>query len=122
NSDEFGLIIYDGKTYWVGEGRWDFFISHVSSDKASIATPLAEGLRSRGQRVWYDDLQIAANDDLGALIKFGIESSLFGVLIISRNFFGRRWTEAELDALQHRRIFLVLHDITLEELSQLLPG
>ena len=41
---------------------------------------------------------------------------------IGRNFFGRRWTEAETEALQQRRIFLVLHDITPEELQQIRPA
>jgi|GEM_PF-3393746 len=120
--DEFGIIVYKGKTYWINEGRWDFFISHASSVKETVVRPLINALRERGQRIWFDDFQIKAGDDLGKFIAQGVKGSLFGVVVISEDFFGRHWTEAELDSLLQKRIFLVLHGIKAEELKHLRPG
>jgi len=121
NAQDIGTIVHDGRTYWVGEGRWDFFISHATCDKESIALPLARALEEREQRVWYDEFQIKPNDNLADFIKFGIDGSLFGVIIVSPDFFGRRWTEAELNALENKRVFLVLHGVAAESLQALRP-
>jgi len=119
--DEFGVIVHKGRAYWISEGRWDFFISHASTDKEQIARPLAKALRARGQRVWFDDFEVRPGDSLAQVIDFGTSASVFGVIIVSHNFFGRKWTEAELDALTRKRIFLVLHELTPEDLQQLRP-
>jgi hypothetical protein len=97
--DDFGMIICNGQTYWVSEGRWDFFVSYATADKEAVALPLVAALRQRGHRVWYDDLEVRPADDPPTVIKRGIDSSLFAVAVISKSFFGRRWTEAEIDAL-----------------------
>jgi hypothetical protein len=44
--------------------EWDVFISHATEDKAAIAQPLAEALRARGLRVWYDDFSLRLGDGL----------------------------------------------------------
>lgn len=120
--DEFGTIVHKGKSYLINEGRWDFFISHASSIKETVARPLANALRERDQRVWFDEFQIKVGDDLGDIIKQGVKGSLFGIIVISDDFFGRRWTETELDTLTQKRIFLVLHGVQAEELKRLRPG
>ena len=119
--DEFGIIIHKGRAYWIGEGRWDFFISHSSTDKELIARPLAVALRERGQRVWFDDFEVKPGDSLAQVIDFGTRASLFGIIVVSRDFFGRKWTEAELDALTGKRIFLVLHELAPADLQELRP-
>ena len=120
--EDFGIIICNGQTYWVSEGRWDFFVSHATADKETVALPLVSALRRRGQRVWYDDLEIKPADDLQTVIKRGIDSSLFGIAVVSRRFFGRRWTEAEIESLMRRRVFLVLCDVTAEDLAEIRPA
>jgi TIR domain-containing protein/pentapeptide repeat protein len=119
--ESFGRILYRNQVYWISEGRWDFFISHASKDKDGVARPLAEALRDLGQRVWYDEFTIRLGDDLSRVINYGTQSSLFGILVVSKAFFGRRWTEAEAEALQNRRIFVVLHGVNVEELAALRP-
>lgn len=121
HGDDFGSILYRNQVYWISEGRWDFFISHASTDKDDVARPLPEALRGHGQRVWYDEFTINLGDDLNRVIDYGTQSSLFGVIVISKAFFGRRWTEAELEALQHKRVFLVLHGVEPEYLGALRP-
>ena len=117
----FGRILYRNQVYWISEGRWDFFISHASTDKDDVARPLADALRDLGQRVWYDEFTIRLGDDLSRVIEYGTQSSLFGVFVISKAFFGRRWTEAEVGALQDKRIFVVLHGVDVEELAAFRP-
>ena len=34
---------------------WDLFISHASEDKGDVARPLADLLKVRGYKVWYDE-------------------------------------------------------------------
>jgi len=121
SEDDFGIIIYNGQTYWVSEGRFDFFISHSTDDKASVVLPLVTALQQRGQRVWYDDLEIKPGDDLAQRINLGIDSSLFGVVVISKTFFGRRWTETEIQSLMAKRVFLVLSGVKAESLATLRP-
>lgn len=121
HGDDFGSILYRNQVYWISEGRWDFFISHASPDKEAVARPLADALDKLGQRVWYDEFTIKLGDDLNRVIDYGTRSSLFGILVISPDFFGRRWTEAELDALQHKRLFLVRHGVEAEALGELRP-
>jgi hypothetical protein len=119
--DGLGSIVHAGKAYWISEGRWDFFISHASVDKKVVAQPLAAALSARAMRVWYDEVEVKIGDDLAKVIGFGTRASLFGVVILSRDFFGRRWTEAELAALWSKRVFVVLHGVAAQELRTLRP-
>lgn len=114
---EFGSIIHEGRAYWIAEGRWDFFISHASEDKEAVARPLAAALAARAQRVWYDELSIKEK-----VIARGTEASVFGIVVASPRFFGRRWTEAEIEALEHKRMFLVLHEMNAEDLGKVRPA
>jgi len=120
---DFGLIIHNGQAYWMGERRWDFFISHATEDKQAIAEPLARALTSRGQRVWLDINQVGLGDSLEERISFGINGTLFGVVILSESFFHRYWTMHELDELvaRRKRIFIVLHNVDRNELSDAYP-
>lgn len=110
---DLGLIIHDGRAYWMGEHRWDFFISHVTEDKQAVASPLARALEDRSQRVWLDVRQIGLGDSLQERISFGISGSLFGVVVLSGGFFHRYWTKQELHELLERRkrVFVVLHAV-----------
>jgi hypothetical protein len=123
---DFGVVIRKEKekkpeTYWVSEGRYDFFVSHSTDDKASVVLPLVTALSERGQNVWYDDQEIKPGDDLAQRINIGINSSLFGIVVISKTFFGRRWTEVEIQSLMTKRVFLVLSGLNAESLASLRP-
>lgn len=116
---DFGLVIYDGQAYWMGERRWDFFISHATEDKRAVAEPLSQALASRGQRVWLDVNQIGLGDSLEERISFGINGCLFGVVVLSKNFFDRYWTMRELEEIitKRKRIFVLLHNLNRHELE-----
>ena len=84
------------------EEEWDVFISHASEDKDAIATPLAEALRAKGLRVWYDDFALKMGDSLRQSIDRGLARSRFGVVILSGYFFQKHWPQQELNGLATR--------------------
>ena len=83
---------------------WDVFISHASEDKHEIAGPLAEALRSRGLKVWYDEFTLTLGDGLSESIDHGLAKSRFGVVILSPSFFDKKWTKKELNGLTAKEI------------------
>ena len=98
--------------------RRDVFISHASEDKEAIARPLAEQLRARDCSVWFDDYELVLGDSLRTKIGDGLRHSRVGVVILSRNFFAKRWPRWELDGLTARQlageqnvILPVLHEV-----------
>lgn len=104
------------------EARHDVFISHASEDKDDIARPLAELLRDRGLDVWFDELALTVGDSLRRRIDIGLRDSLFGVVILSPEFFRKGWTQAELDGLVarerahgHKVILPVWHRVTKDD-------
>lgn len=87
------------------EEDWDVFISHASEDKDAIAAPLAEALRAKGLRVWYDDFSLKLGDSLRQSIDRGLARSRFGVVILSGHFFQKHWTQQELNGLVTREVY-----------------
>lgn len=88
----------------LGGQTWDVFISHASEDKASVARPLRDALAALGVTVWLDDAQMRIGHSLRRKIDDGIRSSRFGVVILSEPFFGKGWTNHELDGLVTRTV------------------
>lgn len=86
------------------EEEWDVFISHATEDKEAIAHPLAEALRARGLRVWYDDFSLRLGDGLRQSIDRGLARSRFGVVILSGYFFEKHWPGQELTGLATREV------------------
>jgi len=78
------------------------FISHASEDKEKVARPLAEALKDRGVRVWYDEFVLEIGSSLRESIDEGLALSEFGIVILSPDFFKKRWTKRELNALVTR--------------------
>ena len=81
------------------QADWDVFICHASEDKAVFVRPLAERLRQEGIRVWYDELTLTVGDSLRRKIDEGLARSRYGVVVLSRAFFGKKWPQDELDGL-----------------------
>ncbi|MCY4071682.1 MAG: toll/interleukin-1 receptor domain-containing protein [Chloroflexi bacterium] len=100
------------------EYQYDVFLSHASEDKDDVARPLAVLLQERGLRVWYDEFELKIGDNLVAKLNAGISGSRFGILVLSKDFFGKDWTKYELDALENlavtedRILFPIWHNIT----------
>ena len=79
------------------------FISHASEDKETVACPLAEGLRSHGYDVWYDDDSLKLGDSFSQDIDKGLANCDFGVVIISKYFMAKKWPLKEFAGLVLRK-------------------
>lgn len=106
--------------------EWDYFISHASEDKVAIAQPLASYLSKAGFRVWYDEFSLKLGDSLLQSIDAGLAQSDFGIVVLSRNFFAKKWPKRELSGLfslenEKKKVLPIWHDITAQELSILSP-
>ena len=79
--------------------KHDVFISHASEDKRDVAEPLAQLLTERGLSVWLDKYELKLGDELLTEIDRGLSESRYGVVILSLNFFRKRWPRQELNGL-----------------------
>ena len=111
------------------EGKqYDVFISHASEDKEEVVRPLAIALQARGVRVWYDEFEMKIGDSLRRKIDQGLANSRFGIVVISRSFIKKGWTNYELDgimtkAISGQQVLLpIWHDITKQEVIDYSPS
>lgn len=110
------------------EKKYDVFISHASEDKNDVARPLAEALQNNGLSVWYDEFELKIGDSLRRKIDKGIANSNFGVIVISRDFISKGWTNYELDGLITRavngeqKMLPIWHNVTKQEVINYSPS
>ncbi|WP_374325412.1 toll/interleukin-1 receptor domain-containing protein [Azonexus sp.] len=106
---------------------YDVFISHASEDKAEVARPLSEFLRSLGVDVWYDEFTLDMGDSLSRSIDKGLAASRFGVVILSPSFFLKGWPQHELAGLVSKEvaygktILPVWHKVAADDIRQVSP-
>ena len=109
------------------EDSYDFFIAHASEDKEDFVRALAEALRSKGARVWYDDFSLIVGYSLRQSIDRGLASSRFGVVILSEHFFNKAWPQKELNGLfvlenqGDTRILPIWHKVSKDEVARHSP-
>lgn len=104
----------------------DVFLCHASEDKQAVARPLANALRRRGLRVWYDEFELRLGDSLRKRIDEGLGTSRYGVVILSRAFFSKEWPQRELDGLlaletDEKKILPVWHGVDSEAVRRYSP-
>jgi TIR domain/Inner membrane component of T3SS, cytoplasmic domain len=105
---------------------WDVFISYASEDRA-VAKSLAEALTARGLEVWFDQFALSLGDSLRRSIDLGLSQSRFGVVLISRDYLRKDWTQRELSGLfslevQGRKVLLpVWHGVSVDEVASHSP-
>jgi hypothetical protein len=108
--------------------EYDVFISHASEDKDEVVRPLANALKDRGLVVWYDEFELKIGDSLRRKIDTGLVRSRFGIVVISRGFIGKGWTNYELDGLMTRTVsgeqilLPIWHNITKQEVIDYSPS
>ncbi len=83
---------------------WDVFICHATEDKDVFVRALADELRRRTLRVWYDEYELRVGDRLLDAIDRGLANSKYGVVVLSQAFFKKEWTRTELNALANREV------------------
>jgi hypothetical protein len=108
--------------------EYDVFISHASEDKDEIVRPLAHALISEGLSVWYDEFELKIGDSLRRKIDKGLANSKFGIVVLSKEFIRKGWTNYELDgiitkAVTGEQIILpIWHNITKKEVIDFSPS
>lgn len=106
----------------------DVFISHATEDKESFVNELVEELKKRKVKVWVDDLKIKWGDPLRKSIDEGLNKSRFGIVVISKHFIAKGWTQYELDGLFEKEmsggkvILPIWHEITKKEVQAFSPA
>ncbi len=108
--------------------KYDVFISHANRDKSEYVDLLNMAVKRLGISVFYDTDVLAWGDNWKQVILDGTADSEFAIIVISKNFFGREWTEKELHEFLSRQntsgqkiVLPLLHGITLEELKEHYP-
>jgi hypothetical protein len=107
--------------------EYDVFISHASEDKDDFVRPLAEHLTSLGLKVWYDELTLNWGDKLARSIDKGLINSRYSVVVLSKHYINKHWTQYELEGLLAREvdgrkvILPIWHNISKNELLKFSP-
>lgn len=108
---------------------YDVFISHASADKADYVDELKQSLDKLKVNIFYDSDTLEWGDDWKKKLLEGVEKAEFAIIVISENFFGREWTERELNDFlgrQNRKgqkiILPILHNITMAQLQVQYPA
>lgn len=108
--------------------QFDAFISHASEDKNSFVRELAKRLEEQRILIWYDEFTLKPGSSLRRSIDLGLSKSRFGIVVLSVNFFKKKWTNWELDGLVARQnslenelIIPIWLNITKDQLIQYSP-
>jgi hypothetical protein len=116
------------KEYKIKEVKkmWDVFISHASEDKDGLVRPLAKQLTEIYKaNVWYDEFSLEYGDSLLKSIEKGLQNSAFGVVVFSKYFFQKVWTDHEYTSLKTKEMLLeqkviipIWYNITKSEIAE----
>ncbi|WP_222166291.1 toll/interleukin-1 receptor domain-containing protein [Edaphocola aurantiacus] len=107
--------------------QYDFFISHASEDKDSFVRPLADILKAKGLSIWYDEFELKIGDSLRKKIDEGLKLSKYGIVVLSRDFFKKNWTEYELNGMVAKEMYgikvilPIWHNVTRDEVFSFSP-
>ena len=108
--------------------KYDVFISHASEDKDDVVRPLAIALQSEGLKVWYDEFELKIGDSLRRKIDKGLANSRFGIVVLSKDFIRKGWTNYELDGIITKSVsgeqivLPIWHNITKQEVIDYSPS
>ena len=108
--------------------KYDVFISHASEDKGEVVRPLAIALQNKNLKVWYDEFELKIGDSLRQKIDKGLANSRFGIVVLSKNFIRKGWTNYELDGIITKSVsgqqvvLPIWHDITKQEVIDYSPS
>ena len=108
--------------------KYDVFVSHASEDKEDFVKPLVVALQAAGYKVWYDEFTLKVGDSLRRSIDAGLANSRYGLVVFSRAFFEKNWTQYELDGLVdremngHKVILPIWHLVTKDQVQAYSPS
>ena len=104
-------------------------MSHATEDKDSFCDEFVNILKNEHHlNVWYDSLNLKWCDNIRTEIDKGLIKSNFGVVILSKSYIKKYWTNYELEGLFQREtnigklILPIWHDITKQEIQNFSPS
>jgi len=112
----------------IAKKEYDVFISHATEDKEDVVRPLVDYLKIKGITVWYDEFELKIGDSLRRKIDQGLSKSRFGIVVISKAFINKGWTNYELDGLMTKAIsgqqtlLPIWHNISKQEVIDYSPS
>lgn len=108
--------------------QYDVFISHANKDKNEYVDSLNAVVRKLGVNIFYDTDVLSWGDNWKQVILEGTKSSEFAIIVISNNFFGREWTERELNEFlqqqnenRQKKVLPLLYGVSLDKLKEHYP-
>ncbi len=109
--------------------EFDVFLSHANVDKQNIVDELNNSLEKLGVKIFYDKKSLEWGDKWKERILEGTKKSEFAIIVISKNFFDREWTEKELNEFLNQQnrngqkfILPIVHNITVDDLKRKYPS
>ena len=109
--------------------QYDVFLSHANADKEQFVDELNSSLEKLGVRIFYDKKSLEWGDKWKDRILEGTKKAEFAIIVISKNFFDREWTEKELYEFLNRQnrggqklILPIVHNITNDDLRKKYPS
>ena len=108
--------------------EYDVFISHASEDKDEVVRPLVIALKNIGLKVWYDEFELKIGHSLRRKIDEGLVKSRFGIVVLSKAFLSKGWTNYELDGLVTKAVsgdqilLPIWHNISKQEVINYSPS
>lgn len=108
--------------------KYSVFVSHSSDDKIEYVDDLVREMRALDISVFYDSDVIGWGDNLKDQIDNGLNTCKLAVIVISPSYFGKEWTEYEIQSLLIRQnkendklILPILYNVSKEELVRHYP-
>ncbi len=108
--------------------KYDVFVSHATKDKLGYVDKLVDSIKKEGLEAFYYQESVTWGDSISKTIATALQNSTLAVVVISKHFFNRQWTEYELRTLLARQeqegeklIMPILHRITKKQLTDKYP-
>ncbi len=106
--------------------QWDIFLVCADED-TEAAKQLDEALRQHELNCYPKISQLKSGDSLRRAVDDGLSQASHVVVLLSRNFFAKRWTQFELSALTRSepdasQVVSILHDMTRDQVARFVPG
>ncbi|MCH5296905.1 MAG: toll/interleukin-1 receptor domain-containing protein [Ruminococcus sp.] len=83
--------------------EFDLFLSHANADKLNSVDELYSTLSLLKINIFYDKEELSWGDNWKDRLLQGVDKSEFAIIVISKEFFGREWTEKELNEFLQRQ-------------------
>ena len=100
----------------------DAFMSYAGEDTPTAKT-IVSGLETRGFNIWYAPVDLKIGQKLLDSVEEGMNSSRSGILLISKAYLVKGWTNYEMDTLirqsieGEKNLFPIWDKVTKEEVS-----